>query len=134
LMLSNTFSLIAMIEFEIKERERGLLLTVLSIDLEAAQTLLAAKSSYHSTTLPRVTIERAEQHAVSFYPDQIRISISTDKPLEAPIERFQTLKFDELLGKDTPIVVKKRDERLARMKRVRFVLEQFRSELKQIGS
>lgn len=118
-----------MIEFEITEKERGLLLTLHAIDLKAAQSLLGSKACYQSETLPRVTIERADQHGVSFYPDQIRFFISTEKPLEAPIERFQILKFDELLGKDTPIVVKKRDERLARMKRVRFVLEQFRSEL-----
>jgi hypothetical protein len=118
-----------MIEFEIQERERGLLLTLRAVDLQAAQHLLSSKASYHSQTLPRVTIERADQHGMSFYPDQIRFFINTDKPLEAPIERFQTLKFDELLGKDTPIIVKKRDERLARMKRVRLVLEQFRSEI-----
>jgi hypothetical protein len=123
-----------MIEYEIQEIERQLLLVLHTIDLRAASTLLGDRSEYQTETLPRVALRRARENSVGFYPDLISIQISPDTPLEAPIQRFQILKFDEMLGNDKPIVVKKKDEREARMMRVHSVLEEFKRELERAAS
>lgn len=118
-----------MIQFDVREMDRSLVLTVLGMDVKAAGRLLGERRRLQSETLPKVQIEVAEEMQVRFYPDLIKISFNPEKAFVEPIAQFQTLKFDEMMGKEEPIVVKKSDERAARLRRVRFAMEEFMREL-----
>src|SRR5688572_530052 len=105
-----------MIQFDVREMDRSLVLTVFGMDVTAASAMLGGRSQMHSETLPKVQIEIAEEMQVRFYPDLIKISFNPEKDFDEAISQFQTLKFDEMMGKDEPIIVKKNDERAARLK------------------
>lgn len=109
--------------------DRSLVLTLLGMDVKAASAMLGGRPRVQSETLPKVQIEVADEMQVRFYPDLIKISFNPDKAFSEPIAQFQTLKFDEMMGKEEPIVVKKNDERAARINRVRSAMEDFMREL-----
>ncbi|HET6512240.1 MAG TPA: hypothetical protein VFH43_08615 [Candidatus Kapabacteria bacterium] len=118
-----------MIDFDVRELDRSILLTIFGMDVKAASAVLGKRQRMQSETLPKVQIEVGDKMDVRFYPDLIKISFNPDEAFDEPIAQFQTLKFDELMGKDEPIVVKKSDERAARLERVRTALELFTQEL-----
>lgn len=118
-----------MIDFDVREMDRSLLLTIFGLDVKAASAVLGSRQRFQTETLPKVQIEVGDQMDVRFYPDLIKISFNPDQNFGEPIAQFQTLKFDELMGKDEPIIVKKSDERAARLERVRTALELFTREL-----
>jgi hypothetical protein len=118
-----------MIQFDVREMDRSLVLTVFGMDVKAASAMLRGRPRMQSETLPKVQIEVGEEMEVRFYPDLIKISFNPDKAFGEAISQFQTLKFDEMMGKDEPIIVKKNDERAARLKRVRSAMEEFMREL-----
>jgi hypothetical protein len=118
-----------MIQFDIREMDRSLVLTLLGMDVKAASEMLRGRPRVQSETLPKVQIEVADEMEVRFYPDLIKISFNPDKAFVEPIAQFQTLKFDEMMGNSEPIVVKKSDERAARLRRVRSAMEEFMREL-----
>ncbi len=109
--------------------DRSLVLTLLGMDVKAASAMLRGRPRVQSETLPKVQIEVAEEMKVRFYPDLIKISFNPDKAFVDPISQFQVLKFDEMMGKEEPIVVKKSDERAARLLRVKSAMEEFMREL-----
>jgi hypothetical protein len=123
-----------MLHYTIEEHDKRILLTLHELDVEQLRTVMQASNSrYESATLPRVSIEFAEQTKLGFYPDEIRISIGPDAERSLMLSSFQVLRFDEMLGQYSPITIKKRNERLARIQRVRSVLETFKQEMSSLG-
>lgn len=118
-----------MIQFDVREMDRSLVLTVLDMDVKAASEMMGGRPRVQSETLPKVQIEVAEETQIRFYPDLITISFNPEKAFGEPIAQYQTLRFDEMMGKDEPIVVKKSDERAARLNRVRTAITEFMREL-----
>lgn len=122
-----------MLDYTIEEHDKRILLTLHELDIAHLRTVMQSQSSnsrYESATLPRVSVEFAEKTKLGFYPDEIRIMIGPDAQDPLVLSSYQVLRFDEMLGQYCPITIKKKDERHARMERVRAVLEAFTRDLK----
>lgn len=125
-----------MIQYELEECQRKLLLTLKQIDRGALRRILEEQIEMRmqTSTLPKVSLELSDRDDLAFYPDHIRITLGTQCDAVSPMQCYQTLRFDELFGISTPIVIKKEDERKARMDRVRLVLDEFNEGLNTLQS